>query len=66
MRWTFAPSICGMYMPSIRSAMCANGRYEMKTFSPSGAAVRSELSASNSTLWWVSTTPLGFPVVPEV
>ena len=30
------------------------------------AAVRSLLSTSKSTLWWLITTPLGFPVVPEV
>ena len=35
-------------------------------FSPSRPAVRLLLSTSNSTLWWVITTPLGWPVVPEV
>ena len=34
--------------------------------SPSSPAVRLPLSTSKSTLWWVITTPFGFPVVPEV
>ncbi len=33
---------------------------------PSRPAVRVLLSTSNITLWWEITTPLGFPVVPEV
>ncbi len=32
----------------------------------SGPALSSVETASNITLWWVSTTPLGLPVVPEV
>ena len=34
--------------------------------SPSSSAVRLPLSTSKSTLRCVITTPLGFPVVPEV
>ncbi len=51
-----------------RSAMWAIGRYDtsrLPVMSSMPNAWRSD-SAVQVTLWWVSITPLGGPVVPDV
>ena len=50
----------------MRSAMCADGSHEM-TREPIGNSITSWTArAVNMIAWWVSCTPLGCPVVPEV
>ncbi|COU89927.1 Uncharacterised protein [Mycobacterium tuberculosis] len=63
---TWVPNISCRYSPVIRSAMCADGRKDV-TRSPNRIPSTSSMAyPSNSRLAWVISTPLGFPVVPDV
>ena len=62
----WVPNTICMYRQVSRSAMCADGMYEvMRSPNSTGSTALTALVSNNRHAWVVST-PLGLPVVPEV